>query len=566
MADFSGMSNPFMANTPLMQDPTAAPPPNVLQAPTAGILPVAQQAPGEAAAAAASDPHALQQQAFAEQEAAAKQEAAAFGQQAAQATGAATQEETSINASTKAATAAYDHAIETLDQQQTQRQALTDKQVALEEQKAAALQSDEAKLDNWVANTPTRQAAAATAMHLAGPISILTALGGALTRQSGIAMLGAMNGVVQGIQQGAENKYNDAMDQWQKAYDQMKHHMDTTREVYNTYLDAYKGRIDAQDIAIQHTNSVMGTQVQKEQMKIGSAKDIFNAKEKAWDSVMKYGVAMAKIHEQRAARLQAEGAYNQGVIDLKASQLLDGVPANTVFAGMRGIKGLPFQNAVWQRAEDLWYQRPENANNPAYIGHPEVKAHDAAAWLDNAQRQAKAGERALLAAGAATGKIEFADKLLVQSLPLAQQALSQYQQKWGANKSFIPYNQMAQHAKELAGNAELRSLQVAVTQVLADYNALNIRTGTGALADRIETRRLLNEADSPQAFMSALQRMLTEAVATRKGAQQSMDPRNYGLGLTTAQGGGDEEAVGNVLSQGVGGGGASELPEGFVKD
>lgn len=495
--------------------------------PQAGIVPIAG-AGQPAAPDLSGDPEAMRQAAGAAEDAALKQEAAAAGQQAKEITGAATQAETDITGYTTEARAAIDKAVAQLDVHQADRQAFADQQARLDEVKAARLQSDEAKLDQWVLQTPTRQATYAAAMHLAGPISILTALGGAITRQSGLAMLGALNGVVEGINSGAENQYNDAMKKWETAFDQMKHHQETTKEVYSTMMDAYKIRTDAADKAIEHTNTIMGDNVQKAQMGIGSAKDIFNAKEKAYDAVMKAGLALAKIKEARAARMQTDAALTQDYIDLAAERIYDGEDPTKVFTGARGQKGMGFQAAVYSRTKQLFIQR--HGNDPQFIGHPELLNQAAGQFMDDARLRHLGTQREIIQAAAAAGKIEVTDQMLNYSIPLAMQDLDAYAQKFGRSTNLIPLNQIEQSIELQTQHPELAKLMVSVREVLANYNQLNARFGSSALPDREKNEQLLLTTMDPVTFRSTLERMKQESINLKYGARMATQPETYRLG------------------------------------
>jgi hypothetical protein len=84
----------------------------------------------------------------------------------------------------------------------------------------------------------------------------MTAIGGALTKQSGLAMLSGLNGMLQGANKGDQEGYDQAWKRYEAEYQKQKDRQTEQQAIYKMYLDAYADRPDAFDIAAKHTLAV----------------------------------------------------------------------------------------------------------------------------------------------------------------------------------------------------------------------------------------------------------------------------------------------------------------------
>jgi hypothetical protein len=412
-------------------------------------------------------------------------------------------------------------ATEMMNKEWTARQEAAKALEAQQMAKAAELQSMESKLDLWAMNTPTRQASYAAAMHMAAPLSILAAVGGAVTHANGLAMLNATTGVVEGINKGAENQFQDAMTKWQAAYERMRDHQATMEKVHNTYLEAYQGRLDAQDKAVEHARTVMGDQLQMDQLKIGNSRQNYLIQRDVLKDSANWKLAIDKIAAARAARLGSAQMINAQDVDFRAWRLLQGEDPSKVFYGMpRGVAGMPLQNAIWNRVRELYaYQ---HQSDPQYAGKPELMNADAAQFVNNAREQHVAQNRALLQAAAASAKIQVADRMLQNSIPMAKAASDQV--------SRLPWRPLQEYLQkgELAANfPAMHALAVRANAVQADYKAMQQRFGTSAISEREQWADTLMTASSKQAFDTDLYNIQQEGEANVQATRQAMDPRMY---------------------------------------
>lgn len=160
---------------------------------------------------------------------------------------------------------------------------------------AAALKSDDEKMQEWARNTPTRQAVYAATMHTMPLVSLLLAIGGAATGLHGMAMLGALRGLVDGVNEGNEDNFKTAMDRWKETYLAYKDHFNNTMQVYDKLVDSYKDRADGEMKAADLTLKIMNDQMNAQQLRITSAKGGLDARVKTVEALAKAAKAFSDI-------------------------------------------------------------------------------------------------------------------------------------------------------------------------------------------------------------------------------------------------------------------------------
>jgi len=103
-------------------------------------------------------------------------------------------------------------------------------------------------------------------------LMILTAIGGQLTRSSGMAMLSGMTGMMNGLTAGSRQQYEDAYKDFRTNYEQQRDRMALMQRIYDQRLDAYKGRADAAQLAAKAAHDAIGDITQQEQNLISNFK------------------------------------------------------------------------------------------------------------------------------------------------------------------------------------------------------------------------------------------------------------------------------------------------------
>jgi hypothetical protein len=177
--------------------------------------------------------------------------------------------------------------------QERESQAVSAAEEVPREAEAAAQAStaDEQEMLDWVKNTPTRQAAYASAMHAAPMLAILTAVGGKVTRLNGQQLLAATHGIVSGLNAGAEAQYADSMKAWEAAYERMREHHQRLMDAHRLMLTAYQGRADAYQKAADAARRLTGDLLDEKQIKVNERINSFKAQEQAMYNLDRIHVA-----------------------------------------------------------------------------------------------------------------------------------------------------------------------------------------------------------------------------------------------------------------------------------
>lgn len=404
----------------------------------------------------------------------------------------------------------------------------TDQQIeATQMAKAERLKTYEAQVTEWVHNTPTRQAAAATAMHLAGPISLLTAIGGAMTRQSGIAMLGALNGVVSGVQEGAENQFNDAMDKWNASYKAMMEKEQLQEKIYDTFLEAYKGRADAQDKAIERTRAVTNDRLQANQLQMGTDTQIFNMKKGVIDAIAQRNIAMAKVREAYAAvkaRQQAQAAMDQDAIHVAALQYLyQGAKLNDIAPASRGGE---YKAAIVSEATKIFEQ--DHANDEKYAGPNGHRAmlNDIAELETRARMELTGEAQRLRSANVMMARVQWAEGEIERLAPLAKAINHKVMGRIG----FLPFNQLWEQGLTTIQDPDMAQFASITNTIMNAYNVLSARGGTD-MNVRERNLSMLSTTSDPEVYDSKLDIMLNEIQTAKMAGLDTTRLQSYRIPL-----------------------------------
>jgi hypothetical protein len=267
--------------------------------------------------------------------------------------------------------------------------------VADEAERQASDTSQSQEIQHWLTQVPTRQAAYTTNMHAAPILAILTALGGRVTKLNGQQMLAATTGIVQGINESSEQKYDSAMKAWQASFEAMKEHQRQLTMARNLMLQSYAGRADAYQKAAEAARRMTGDLLDDKQKQTTARIDLFKAQATAWSNIQR----IDETHRMNDARirdlLQKEARWK--AIDTKAAKLDPGTKA------LIDAEHKQWQNAdAHVRENDKRIgQLTNDLNTPADVKADRIKQleDDSAFWKLEMDRRAENGEK--LAAGAA---------------------------------------------------------------------------------------------------------------------------------------------------------------------
>lgn len=168
----------------------------------------------------------------------------------------------------------------------------------------------------------------------------LAAIGGRFGHQSGLTMITSTNAMMQGLVKGNADAYADARAKYDQQYQDFRDKQKTWIDTYKAYAAAYKGRVDADMLAVRGANAAvglanaqvknatteaMGIQKLSSQIEVNNA----NIKNKNADTVKK-GIEASVIKQKVAIAQQNADAKTAQV-----AQQIKTADANTLVAMMR---------------------------------------------------------------------------------------------------------------------------------------------------------------------------------------------------------------------------------------
>jgi hypothetical protein len=375
-------------------------------------------------------------------------------------------------------------------------------------------------LTQWAQRTPTRQAAYALGMHMAAPLSVLAAIGGALTKTNAIGLLSATNGIMEGINSGSEEKYQDALNQWKIKYDAMNDHMERSNKIFETLKDAYAGRLDAEEKAAARARQATQDQLAPDQLKIDSNAALWKQKSDVWRQMGVLAAAMERMRDVGFNRLLGFGlggdSYGQPISD--ATRLRD-LPQNETGAlqlidalergGIRGIQPSRY-----------------NANLQMFMAemksYPDETIAEAKQIWQGGPAQVAALRSAATAAGRVAGSIEGAANTLKQTIPKLRQLASYVNNKYG----WRPLNALKVNTALLREDPLVRQFVNLNESARNDYFMVVARSGR-ALADRARNMEQLDARENYQVYLAELKVIEFEMLTAEAGYRGAMLPETY---------------------------------------
>lgn len=341
-------------------------------------------------------------------------------------------------------------------------------------------------------------------MSTAPYLIALTALGGKAAGVHATTMLGATNGMMQGLIKGSQQRYQDEKKKYDDAYQKWLDKWTQQQKLYTEMRQVYKGRIDADVKALEMTFKMMGMNEKvdmdtfKKFIQAGTYADkLKNTNEKIDHD---RNIEQLKRQEFEQKKQAADGA-KLSPEDLKfaAQQYLAG--DKSVFTGLgRGAQGSANIVALRQAVR-------EQAQSQGLSGS------DVAAKM--AEFNAIMAEERKI--GGIAGGVEFSSAELSKFIPLAEKASAAV-----PRGQFVPYNRLVQMGAANLSDPNLKKLYVNTQGVLNAYDVLASRGGTDK-DKREQTRQMLTTADSPEAYKAALDAMQQELQVAREAGKQAKD-------------------------------------------
>lgn len=389
---------------------------------------------------------------------------------------------------------------------------------------AGKLGQEQQQLDQLFQKYPTSQVAYGTAMSVAPVIGILTALGGKASGISGQAMLGALTGMVTGLNEGAQDKYKESLEKWKEEMQKLKDQHAEQLEIYKVMLDAYSGRADAaqkaRDFALSMTHDAMD---EKKALQTQSL-EIFKLKEQQITQLeratMSFQVAEQRLQLEKEK--QEKQAASAQAIDLAATEYL-----NTGHMPSMGFGGTEVRMQVLDRAA----QKAQEMGGPQAVAVNQAIYKSTAAELQKVQGQ----EGNVMAYEANATKQMDMVLALNNQVPRSQVP--------AINKAILAGQ------TEIEGDPQATKLMNAVLTASTEY-AKVMSGGTGSAAassdaSRKEAQRLMEASMNPQQLAAVIQQekqSMRNRIQGFAETRQQLQQRLQGLG-TGMQGGQQQQPV-----------------------
>lgn len=174
----------------------------------------------------------------------------------------------------------------------------------------------------------------------------LTALGGKATGLHARVMLGATNGMMQGVLKGNEQRYQDEKKKYDDAYQRWYDKFTMQQKLYAEMRQVYKGRIDADIKALDFARKATGDQQKVsmdefkkwlETQKLAERFQIEN--DKVDHNKALEGIARQKVDAAKQAQAKKQNDHTKGVTDSisQIDNLIAQLNANPDVAGARGF-------------------------------------------------------------------------------------------------------------------------------------------------------------------------------------------------------------------------------------
>lgn len=345
----------------------------------------------------------------------------------------------------------------------------------------------------------------------------LAALGGKAAGIHATTMLGATNGMVEGLIKGSQQKYQDQKQAYDTAYQQWQDKWSQQQKIYNEMRQVYKGRVDADLKALQFARQVTGDNAKVTQNDVKNhlqAQIIADRLERTKiEEAYKQGEMLIKLRklkdEEEKIRQTEQPTMTPEAIDLAAHRLFNGEKSSEVLSNFgRGKQGSANISAVQNRLAQLSLGQENDS-----------KVRKAAEDLATQKQVLAAENKERQTEGAIAGKIRYAEEEIKRIAPKVEEAAAKV-----PRGEFVPWNVLKQKVLTASSDPNLKTLKSYLTTLSNSYDLLAARGGTD-MEKRKKNREMLDSADGPQALQAAVDAIKQEADISGEAADASIRPR-----------------------------------------
>lgn len=346
----------------------------------------------------------------------------------------------------------------------------------------------------------------------------LAALGGKVAGIHATTMLGATNGMVEGLIKGNEQKYRDQKQAYDTAYQQYRDKWDQQQKIFNEMRQVYKGRVDADLKALQFARQVTGDNAKV------SDRDVKN---------YLHGIEV----DDRLRRTDIEESYKQGILLLQkqklqnqidqegstltpeaamlmASRLLNGEKSSEVFSNIgRGKQGAANITVV----QNLFAQLAEGKGL-------DPKIQETAKQIATKKQQLAAEARVLTTEGAKLGAREASISPTENSIlgpggfaAQAEEAIN------GLNlPSFKKEAEAKKFLAEQRMDPKVTAYTTRIAELRAEYAIVLAKGGVSSVHAQEEAAKVIPEIITPQTWPEIKKAIQQGIAASKRGVQESI--------------------------------------------
>lgn len=330
----------------------------------------------------------------------------------------------------------------------------------------------------------------------------LAALGGKAAGLHATTMLGATNGMVEGLIKGNEQKYRDQKASYDAAYQQYRDKWDQQNKIYNEMRQVYKGRVDADLRALQFARQVTGDNAKVTQNDVKNHQQAIVIDDKLRNTDMRQAHNQAEEHIQlRKLEMEKEKIAQEA-----------GSPENAALAAALADKGVDIKGYRGKQLQlvltGLIAKHPTMTND-------EIADHVKSGQID--MRVATTEATKLSAREASIAPVEKSINQPGGFLDQAEKAVNDIglpNSKIGAEVEY--------RAMEQRGDPKLSAYKTRVAELRAEYSIVLAKGGATSVHSQEEAAKVVPDIISPAQFKEVKKAIFQGIETAKKGVRESI--------------------------------------------
>lgn len=330
----------------------------------------------------------------------------------------------------------------------------------------------------------------------------LAALGGKAVGLHATTMLGATNGMVQGLIQGNEQKYKDQKSAYDEAYQKYREKFDQQDKIFKEMIQVYKGRADAAFKALQFTRLVTNDGTHTRQ-----------GDEKHFLEVQKYDEGVRK-HDMDDAFHKGELFIQEQKLQAEKAKLAQeaGSPENAALAASLADKGVDIKG---YRGKQL-----QLVLTGLIAKHPGKTNDEIADGIKSGQIDMRVATTEATKLSAREASIAPVEKSINQSGGFLDQA------EKAVNDVSLPNSKIGAEveyrAMEQRGDPKLSAYKTRVAELRAEYSIVLAKGGATSVHSQEEAAKVVPDIISPAQFKEVKKAIFQGIETAKKGVRESI--------------------------------------------